>query len=148
MNRVSKKQRDLIFERAQGCCEYCMSQASFATQSFSVEHIFPTYLGGKSVLDNLALSCQGCNGHKAMRIEWNDPLTGEIAPLYNPRRMRWDKHFAWEALFTTIVGLTSTGRATVEALQLNRSGLMNLRRALYLLGQHPPLLSERAEYES
>lgn len=40
--------------------------------------------------------------------------------------------------YTLIIGLTPTGRATVEALQLNHSALQNLRTVLYLVGQHPP----------
>ncbi len=49
-----------------------------------------------------------------------------------------NRHFAWSADFSLIIGLTPTGRATVEALQLNREGVVNLRRALYALGEHPP----------
>ncbi len=33
--------------------------------------------------------------------------------------------------------ITPTGRATIEALQLNREGLVNLRRVLYAMGEHP-----------
>ena len=47
-------------------------------------------------------------------------------------------HFIWSHDFTRIVGLTAKGRATVEALQLNRPGLINLRHALFHFGQHPP----------
>jgi hypothetical protein len=46
--------------------------------------------------------------------------------------------FAWNADFTLIIGLTPTGRATVETLQLNREGLVNLRRVLCAMGEHPP----------
>jgi hypothetical protein len=35
-------------------------------------------------------------------------------------------------------GLTPTGRASIEALHLNRLGLLNLRRLLYTIGEHPP----------
>jgi hypothetical protein len=148
MKRVTSKQRQAVFTRAGDCCEYCMSQASFATESFSIEHIYPTFLGGKSVLDNLALSCMGCNGHKAKRIEWADPLNGEIVPLYNPRTMKWNEHFLWEGNFTTIIGLTPIGRATIEALQMNRASLKNLRLALYLLGLHPPINMGKESDES
>jgi len=41
-----------------------------------------------------------------------------------------------------IIGLTSTGRATVEALKMNRTGLVNMRQVLYLIDKHPPPLSE------
>jgi len=37
-----------------------------------------------------------------------------------------------------IIGLTPTGRATVEVLKLNREGLVNLRQVLYAAGKHPP----------
>jgi len=44
----------------------------------------------------------------------------------------------WSDDFTLIVGLTGTGRATVEALQMNRPGVVNLRRLLHAAGLHPP----------
>lgn len=48
----------------------------------------------------------------------------------------------WSSEFTRILGVTPTGRATVEALLLNREGVVNLRRALYALGEHPPFERE------
>ena len=65
--RVTAEQKQAVFERARGCCEYCRSQARFATQSFSIEHIIPRQLGGENTLDNLALACQGCNNHSSPR---------------------------------------------------------------------------------
>jgi hypothetical protein len=47
-------------------------------------------------------------------------VSGEIVPLYHPRRDRWDTHFVWSDDFLLIVGLTPTGRATVATLFLNR----------------------------
>jgi len=63
-SRTTHQQKKIVVKRARGCCEYCRSQACFAIQSFSVEHIIPKSQGGKSTLDNLALACQGCNNHK------------------------------------------------------------------------------------
>ena len=37
-----------------------------------------------------------------------------------------------------IVGITPTGRATIEALQMNRPGPVNMRQLLYAMGKHPP----------
>ncbi|MFQ5769041.1 MAG: HNH endonuclease [bacterium] len=125
-------------KRTRGCCEYCRSQARFATQSYSVEHITPISQGGKTILDNLALACQGCNNYKYTKTNGRDPVSGEIIPLFNPRRQRWGVHFVWNEDFTLIVGLTSVGRATIEALKLNRENLVNLRRILYAMGEHPP----------
>ncbi len=89
-------------------------------------------------MDNLALACQGCNNHKYTKTKGRNPVSGKIVPLYHPRHQRWQDHFTWDEDFILIVGLSSTGWATVEALQLNREGLVNLRRVLYAMGEHPP----------
>ncbi|MDX2239899.1 MAG: hypothetical protein NW224_04365 [Leptolyngbyaceae cyanobacterium bins.302] len=67
-----------------------------------------------------------------------DPVTEQKVPLFHPRQQQWQEHFTWNSGFTLVVGLTPTGRATVEELQINRIGLVNLRRALFAFGQHPP----------
>lgn len=134
---VTAQERQLIAERAKGRCEYCRSPVDFATQSFSVEHIIPASRGGETVLDNLALACPGCNGHKYTKIEAPDPVDGALVPLYNPRTQRWQDHFRWNEDFTRIVGVTPTGRATVSALQMNRPGVVNMRRVLFATGLHP-----------
>jgi hypothetical protein len=136
--RVTAEQRRIVIERASHCCEYCRCQSQFATQSFSVEHIVPRSRGGKTDIGNLALACQGCNGHKYTKTQGYDAVSGKHVPLYHPRRQRWIDHFEWNDNFTLIIGLTPTGRATVEALHLNREGLVNLRQVLYAMGKHPP----------
>lgn len=136
--RVSAALKRAVAGRARGCCEYCRSQARLATHPFSIEHIVPRNRGGEASLDNLALACQGCNNHKYDKITGRDPASGQAVPLYHPRRDHWRDHFVWSVEFLSIVGLTPIGRATVEALQLNRSGVVNLRRILYSLGEHPP----------
>jgi hypothetical protein len=107
-------------------------------QPFSVEHIVPISQSGETVLENLALACQGCNNHKYDRTSGQDPIGDNIAPLYHPRLQNWRDHFAWNEDYSLIIGLTPTGRATVESLHLNREGVVNLRQILYSLGEHPP----------
>jgi hypothetical protein len=136
--RLTTEERRAIEERARGCCEYCRSQLRFAMQPFSAEHIEPRSREGETGLDNLALSCQGCNNHKYTKTEGLDPVSGERVPLFHPRRQRWADHFRWSDDCTLVLGLTPTGRATVETLHLNRPGLVNLRRVLFLAGEHPP----------
>jgi hypothetical protein len=79
----------------------------------------------------------GCNDRKYTATDSVDPISGEIAKLFHPRRHRWDAHFSWTADFTRIVGLTATGRATMANLQLNRPELVKLRRILRVAGEHP-----------
>ena len=131
-------QRQVIRERAGGRCEYCQSPVGFSTEPFTVEHIHPRSRGGPTMLDNLAFACTGCNGHKAAKTNALDPETGTIAPLFHPRRQRWVDHFCWSEDTTRVIGLTPTGRATVGALHLNRSGLVSLRRIMRLADEHPP----------
>jgi hypothetical protein len=111
---------------------------SYSIDPFSAEHIIPQSLGGETDLENLALSCQGCNNHKYNKTTGRDPATEESVPFYNPWQQIWKDHFVWNQDFTLVMGLTPTGRATVEGLQLNRQGIVNLRRILYSVGEHPP----------
>src|SRR4051794_21743601 len=84
--RVTIAQKRTIAKRARECCEYCRSPVDFSPDAFSVEHIEPRQRGGKTTLDNLALSCQGCNNHKHTKTRSRDPVSETLVPLYNPRR--------------------------------------------------------------
>jgi hypothetical protein len=140
--RITAQQRQEVLERACGCCEYCRSQVRFAMQPFAVDHIIPKSLGGATVSENLALACSGCNAHKYTRTDGLDPVSGEVVPLFHPRLDRWQVHFVWSGDFTLVLGITPKGRVTVEVLRMNRDGVVNLRRLLHGVGEHPPRESE------
>jgi hypothetical protein len=137
-DKLTARQKQAVINRAGGCCEYCRSPVRYSPSPFAVEHIIPRSQGGKTVLDNVAFSCQGCNNHKYARTHGVDPVTDREVPLYHPRKQRWRDHFSWNDDYQLIDGLTPTGRATVETLQLNREELVNLRRLLHAAGEHPP----------
>lgn len=128
-----------VIERAGGRCEYCQSLASYATETFAIEHTIPVSLGGSNQPENLAYACSGCNGRKYNRLEASDPADGQFVPLFNPRQQEWQTHFAWSDDYCYIFGLTPTDRATVNALELNRQGVVNMREVLYPIGKHPPI---------
>jgi hypothetical protein len=136
--RPTVRQKRAVAERACGRCEYCLSPAAYSSDPFAVEHIQPLVEGGPTRLSNLAYSCQGCNNLKYTHTTAVDPTTGERVPLYHPRKQRWHDHFAWSVDLLQLVGRTPTGRATVAQLQLNRRGVVNLRRVLQPAGEHPP----------
>lgn len=136
--RIPVKRRQQVIHRASECCEYCRNQARFSSDSFSIEHIIPRSKSGTDAFSNLALSCQGCNNRKYTAIEAIDPVTGMTVPLFHPRRDIWSNHFAWNEAYTLVIGLTPTGRATVDFLQINRDGLVSLRRVLRAVNEHPP----------
>lgn len=136
--RTPASMRRIVAARARGYCEYCYCSEQFATESFTVEHIKPRQAGGATVLENLAWSCFGCNAHKHAKTQAIDPETGKKVALYNPRLQVWSQHFGWSDDFTEVIGKTACGRATVEALRLNRLGVVNLRRLLRSANLHPP----------
>jgi HNH endonuclease len=135
---VSNTLRQLVNDRADGYCEYCSSSGDFALESMEIEHIMPVSQGGATIAENLALACHGCNNYKQARVAGFDPISSESVPLYNPRKMSWDNHFAWSKDTTLLIGLTATGRATITLLKLNRVGVVNLRQVLHVVGKHPP----------
>ena len=63
-------------------------------------------------------------------------MTGELVPLFNPREMPWGHHFRWDGVL--IIPLSGTGRATCDALAMNRSLVLAIRRLELMVGRHPP----------
>ena len=134
---MSAPQRSAVRDRAEGRCEYCRFPDLIRSGPFAVEHIFPRSRGGDESLDNLAWSCNGCNGHKAAALQGIDQTTGEFVSLFHPRNQKWAEHFTWSDDQLTVVGRTATGRASIERLRLNREPLMEARRLLKIWKLHP-----------
>jgi hypothetical protein len=128
----------LVLQRAGDRCEYCGLAQEGQEAAFHIDHVVPRVSGGDTVLENLALACVSCSLHKAARQMAPDPETGNDATLFHPRRDRWADHFRWEGV--RIVGLTPTGRATVEALRMNRPVILAIREEESFRGRHPPRL--------
>ena len=129
--------RKAVKIRAKYLCEYCLSPEYFCPDPFEGDHIIALSKDGKDELENIALACSGCNGLKHYAIFAFDAATCQLVPLYNPRKDIWAEHFRWNEGYTHIVGISPIGRATVAKLKLNREGLVNLRTALYKVGEHP-----------
>ena len=129
---------ELVWRRAGGCREYCRTPQDVEDLPAEIDHIIAEVHGGRTAASNLALSCPLCNGQKYAKTHSHDPQIGRFVPLFNPRRQRWTRHFAWGADFLLIEGRTAVGRATVAALHLNSPALVNLRRAFGAVGEHPP----------
>lgn len=130
--------RLLVKNRAEGVCEYCLALSAYSFHPFAIDHILPTSKGGKTQENNLAFTCQHCNNSKYNKTIGIDPLSNTSSTLFHPRQQKWNDHFIWNGSKTIIIGITSTGRATVQTLKVNRTGAINLRKALYEFGVHPP----------
>lgn len=136
--RVPAALRRQVSARAGGLCEYCRCPAHFTNASLHCAHIQPREAGGETTLANLAWACPWCKAHTYTTTYAPDSRTGRVVVLFNPHRQRWSRHLAWSEDFLFIMGRTATGRATVETLPLNRPELLNLRRVLRTVGEHPP----------
>ncbi|RKZ87545.1 MAG: HNH endonuclease [Candidatus Parabeggiatoa sp. nov. 1] len=119
-------------------CGYCLSAEIITGIPLEIEHIIPESLGGLTVRENLWLACHRCNKFKGERTQFTDPVTTEMAPLFNPRAQNWYEHFHWNLEGIFIIGETPSGRATIEALQLNNEYVVEARRFWVIAGWHPP----------
>jgi len=126
----------LVEMRAEGCCEYCRMHQSLQGATFHIEHISPRSRGGLTESSNLAWACPSCNLRKSDRTHAADPETAQQTPLFHPRQDIWKEHFAWDGY--RVIGITATGRATVDALELNAPRRLRIRQAEELFGLFPP----------
>ena len=118
----------LVWSRAGACCEYCRISQQHDEPAFEIDHIIPRKHLGKTIAINLALSCFHCNRYKGSNLSGRDPVTRLTAPLFNPRRHKWERHFRSEG--PLLVGRTPVGRATVATLRINDYLRVLLRKEL------------------
>ena len=125
--------RDLVRRRADDRCEYCLLPQAHSELTHHIEHIVAKQHGGRDDIDNLALACHRCNLRKGPNLTGVDPLSGELVPLFHPRRERWAEPFLLRGV--RIVGITPTGRATVHVLAMNDARRLELRSELLARNQ-------------
>lgn len=134
---IPEKMRQQVIERAENMCEYCQTQQIIVI-TMEIDHIIPTSIGGATVLDNLSYACISCNGSKLDAQVGIDPDTNEKVLLFNPRQHSWSEHFKWSEDSLRVIGLTSTGRATISRLRMNRDVIVESRKLWVEVGWHPP----------
>jgi hypothetical protein len=135
-----------VAARAAHRCEYCRAPEVIFSLRFEVDHVLPLRSGGLDIPENLALSCRSCNLWKAALVRSQDPATGVLTPLFNPRTDNWFNHFMvrvrgaeadHRSADLSIYGITSVGRATVAALRMNSSAQLAARRWWMAIGLFP-----------
>jgi hypothetical protein len=65
---------------------------------------------------------------RAPNLTGIDPITGEIVPLFDPRRDRWPDHFRFRG--PVIEGVTAVGRTTIKVLSMNDTRRIDRRELL------------------
>jgi len=124
--------REFVRRRAAGRCEYCLLPQESSELTHHIEHIVARQHGGTDDAGNLALACHRCNLHKGPNLTAIDPVTRGVVPLFHPRSNDWADHFGMEG--GRIVGITPTGRATVQLLAMNDARRVELRTQILSLG--------------
>ena len=125
-----------VRDRAGNRCEYCRLSQAMQHATFHVDHIWPRSEAGPTTLGNLALACVSCSLRKSDRTTANDPETGELVRLFNPRVDSWADHFDIASDFS-LTGRTPTARATVTALRLNHALALGIRAEEAKRGRYP-----------
>lgn len=124
--------RQMVVARAGGACEYCRLLEAATGVTFHIEHVLPRIHGGLTLLDNLALSCPGCNLAKGDRLSAED-RRGREQPLFNPRAFEswllgWHLHFILGRDTGLISPRTPVAEATINALKMNDPNRLFARR--------------------
>lgn len=127
--------RQAVIQRAGGRCEYCLLSQLAQEATFHVDHVVPQSADGPTKQENLALACVTCSLCKGARQTALDPQTKQEVPFFNPRSDTWREHFRIEA--AVLIGLTANGRATIEALRMNRPRIVATRGEEQLRGRFP-----------
>ena len=130
-------ERLIVYNRANGCCEYCKIPSDYSNDTYTLEHTLDFSKGGSDDLRNIAYACGTCNANKRDYSTAFDSVTNSQVPIYNPREQNWGEHFVWSDDFCSIIVTTAIGRATVDLLKLNSKALRNLRKALIAIDVHP-----------
>jgi hypothetical protein len=136
MSSIPAALRRLVIERSGDRCEYCGLSQAGQVATFHVDHIVPEVAGGSTLGTNLALACVSCSLRKGARQLIEDVETGQKVSIFNPRQQFWGEHFLWRDI--EVVGLTAVGRATIDALSLNRPVMLAIRAEEKFFARHPP----------
>ncbi len=127
---MAKFQRKHVWQRAQGCCEYCQLPQQHSVLPREVDHIRAKKHHGRHTTENTCIACAHCNAAKSSNAAGYDPV-----PLFNPRQDTWEEHFLWDG--PLLVGQTPIGRATIDVLSINDPICVDQREFLIKAGLFP-----------
>ena len=61
--RLTKKERQAVFDRMKGHCAYCGCEITLS--EMKVDHVMPLRKGGPDTLENMLPACRSCNHYKS-----------------------------------------------------------------------------------
>jgi hypothetical protein len=131
---ISPELRQLIADRANLLCEYCLVAEADTFYGCEVDHIISLKHGRSSESDNLAYACALCNRSKGSDIG-SISTTGEFTRFFNPRTDRWAEHFRLEQ--AAISPLTTVGEVTARIFGFNDSARLHEREEMIRFRKYP-----------
>ena len=135
MTYLSVKTRQLVAQRAELRCEYCLIHEDDTFFGCQVDHIVSKKHGANNDPENLAYACLFCNRHKGTDVDSIHPSTGELIRFFNPRKDHWDEHFQLNGV--TIDPLSDIGEITIRLFTLNAQERLLERETLISIGAYP-----------
>jgi 5-methylcytosine-specific restriction endonuclease McrA len=93
-SRIPKALRARVAAQALYRCGYCLTSERIVGTPMELDHLIPEALGGATEEENLWLACSLCNDAKGSRIAWEDPSSGDVVRLFNPRHQDWAGTFS------------------------------------------------------
>ena len=124
---IPDKIRQVVAQRADFCCEYCLLPDKVSFYAFHIDHIKSIKHGGSSNLENFAYSCPECNYCKGTDIA-SSSENDEIVRFYNPRKDIWSQHF--EYLDGMILCKTDIAKVTERIFKFNEPDRLIFRQQL------------------
>ncbi|MEH2397066.1 HNH endonuclease signature motif containing protein [Nostoc sp.] len=126
-----------IAQPANHRCEYCQAPELIFNFPFEVEHIIPLSRQGENDEANLALACRSCNLRKGTRISGIVPASNTEVTFFHPRQDKWSEHFQVDTQSGKIIGITSSGKVTIEYLEMNSTSQVAARQLWIRLSLFP-----------
>ena len=137
--RPSARARQAVIRRAKGYCEYCQSPMRYSPDPFAVEHIVPAWQEAamtpaiwRSPVKAATTSNLWYRGLGPGHRRHGPAFSSSPAALEPPLSLEPGHH---GRRGTNAIPRPCYQR---ERLRLNREGVVNLRRVLATIGQHPP----------
>src|ERR1700733_15072856 len=90
---IPSELRQLVANRAERICEYCLVAEEDTILGCEVDHIISEKHGGATDAQNLALACVFCNQAKGSDIGSIIRPSGDFLRFFNPRNDVWGKNF-------------------------------------------------------
>lgn len=132
---INPELRDLVAQRADYICEYCLISETHWSLCYEVNQIISMKHGGLTTKDNLAYTCAFCNLYKGTDLGSINWQNGELVGFFNPRRDFWGEHFRLNE--AEIQPITDIGEVTTRIFKFNSEERIIERQLLIEVGRYP-----------